>query len=397
MNNYFDKGVRALDNKKYEKAIGYLKKAGSFKEAYLNLGVAYSGMEYNNLARESYELAASDSIQFLDGRVGGYAMAENNLGLLDYKLGNDMSALTRYIKAIDMEEEYGDAHWNLAGSLLRLACSGLYDYWDMGWDEYEWRFKKSVPTRLTIDSGVVRRWQGESSGGVCILAEQGLGDQFMWGRYIGMVAGLVDRVVIQCSGELQEVFKAAGYETCFNVSESGCAWSIPMCTLAKAFGFGKGDWLNGIVGVRTFDSAEFNVGIVWRGSATHANDKLRSVTEYRFHRLAKHVSLWSLVPEFKGNKYIKPLECGSWLETLEAINGLDLVICVDTSVAHACGALGKPCWVLMPLANTDFRWGTEGLGEKNLWYPETKVYRNNGDWDAVFDNVERDIKDMCFV
>ena len=394
----FNRGVKYLNLGKYDKAVSSLKKVGAYKEALLNLGSAYNGLQKNRLARAAYKAAASDEVPFLSGEFGPYAYAENNLGLLEYKEGR--SGIDHFIKAISYDENYGNAHWNLSGSLLRLASSGLLEYWDMGWDEYEWRFKKEVPVRLKIDTGIAVRWQGEP-GDVCVLAEQGLGDQFMWGRYLSSVKEICGgRVVVQCDSTLEGVFRAAGFETCYHVSSSGCKYSIPMCSLAKAFGFGNGSWLADVdFGVTK--EIEWKdkpaIGVVWSGSASHTNDSLRSVNEHRFHRLAKYVDMYSLNPFWKGSRYISKLEIGSWLDTLAYIRSLDLVITVDTSVAHACGALGVECWVLMPLQNTDFRWGTDALGMNNLWYPSVKVYRNPNDWGFVFDRVEEDLRERYYV
>lgn len=79
----------------------------------------------------------------------------------------------------------------------------------------------------------------------------------------------------------------------------------------------------------------------------------------------------------------------TWLETIAQLEKVDLVISVDTSIVHLCGSLGKPCWVLMPRLETDWRWGNSTLGFDNMWYDSVSVIRNKNNWDSVFAEVKK--------
>jgi hypothetical protein len=218
----------------------------------------------------------------------------------------------------------------------------------------------------------------------------------MFGRYLNALEEFTGaKVIVQCAPSLEPIF--VGFETCQFVSTAKADYAVPMCSLARAFwdtGV-SGSWLSGLFRTRSFNEDDFNIkddfniGVVWAGSSTHANDKFRSVLPGRFARLARleGVKLWS----FQGGAY-NNLGCKTWTDTLEAINGLDLVISVDTSIVHACGSLNRPCWVLMPSQETDFRWGSKG--STNPWYSSVKVYRNDNDWNDVFNTVVNDVKKL---
>jgi ADP-heptose:LPS heptosyltransferase len=122
----------------------------------------------------------------------------------------------------------------------------------------------------------------------------------------------------------------------------------------------------------------------------------RSTNMHRFHPLTKYGTLYCLTPGFKGTKHINALDINSWEDTCEAIEAMDLIITVDTSVAHLAGCLGKECWMLQPLKDTDFRWGLDSMGSKNDWYDSVKVFRNPNSWDVVFKQVIEEVKDRVY-
>lgn len=395
----FNNGVRLLERGDAEKAVKVFRRVEwSFKELYLNLGNAYRLCGKYRLAAQAYRDALRSDVQFLDGGYGEYAAAWNNLGLLAYSSGDDGEAIACYCKAIELDSEYGDAHWNLSSALLRQACSGVGSVWDTGWAEYEWRFKKSNPVGLKIADGAIRKWQGEV-GDVVVLVEQGIGDLFMWGRYFSCIEAMGCRVWVQCAKSLHGIVAAAGFGVCTDPREVAGAYAIPLCSLSGIFGRrGKWDWLAGVKGSVGLGGDAFKIGIVSSGSSTHTNDKNRSVSMQRFKSLVRGlegVELYNLNPgEKKVPSGVTNVGIKDWLDTVAWVREMDLVICVDTSIAHLCGALGVECWVLMPLVETDFRWGSDAIGSSNIWYPSVKVYRNPNDWGFVFDTVREDLKGL---
>lgn len=142
------------------------------------------------------------------------------------------------------------------------------------------------------------------------------------------------------------------------------------------------------------------VGLVWRGSPGHGNDGNRSLSG-----LARLAPLWTVpgitfvsLQKGQGEEEAAQPPAGQPLVALGAqmedfadtaalVSQLDLVVCVDTAVAHLAGALGKPCWVLLPAIDTDWRWRLEG--NDSAWYPSLRLFRQaeGGDWGTVIAEV----------
>jgi hypothetical protein len=175
------------------------------------------------------------------------------------------------------------------------------------------------------------------------------------------------------------------YNTCQEVPDAEC--SVPICSLAGIFGSSDDAWLVGMFSARKFAGDGLKIGIEWAGSDTHSNNKYRSVTSNYFQDLAEFGDLYSIRPEAEAVRGVIALNACSWAESAEIVNGLDLIISVDTSIVHLAGSLGKECWMLQPLKETDFRWGSNSMGEKNIWYDSVKVIRNHGNWSNVFAEV----------
>lgn len=393
----YNQATNLLNRAKYEKAIPIYRKLltkSSFKEAWINLGNCYRFLDQDARALECYHRADDANIPYLNGTMEPhYNLALNNLGLLEFCYGRDDAAIKYYDLAISRDPNFADAQWNRSTALLRKACSGYPELFKSAWQAYNWRFKKTPPVQLKNNVAGLLQWDGSRVKSLVVLAEQGLGDNIQWSRYIPLLEAMVDKLWIQCDPSIAVLFD--GYNTCFHVSESDATHGVPICSLSQFFDqIPDATW-------RTFNEKHnfesgFNIGIVHSGSPTHANDRNRSTNINRFHRFAKYGNLYSLQPGFKTTKYVRGLEIKGWADTIAYINGLDLVICVDTSVAHMAGLLGKECWLLQPLKETDFRWGSH-QSESNVWYSSIRVIRNPGSWDHVFDTVETMLKDRFYV
>jgi hypothetical protein len=152
------------------------------------------------------------------------------------------------------------------------------------------------------------------------------------------------------------------------------------------------------------------IGFCWYGSPTHKADHLRSVPVETFEPLAraakqKLLSLgygyfWTMqngIPVGHNKpafcEYLVP-RCQDWLETANVVKELDLVITVDTAIAHLAGFLGVETWLLLPKV-PDFRWGMQG--ETTKWYPSIRLYRQDQvmDWKPVFERVAKDLEARC--
>lgn len=394
MQNY-NRATKYLQNGNPEKALQFYKrqvKEHEFKELYLNMGNSYRLLGNDAEAIKCYIKASASDTPFSDNTFGAYDNALSNLGLLEYTYGNDDAAIAFYTAALENNPLHFDSIWNYASALLRKHCS-LEEVDIAGaWKMYEYRFKRTSPT--AIDRSIPR-WDGVSSGrGIVVLSEQGLGDKLMFGRYLSCLRDYFSEVWVQCPKEMNDIF--SDYKVCEDVSISGCEVSIPFCSLASVFKGVRSDWLADKFDKRAppIVSDKLKIGIEWAGSLTHSNNKYRSVLPTYFLDLAKYGDLYSIRPGAPAVRGVRALNSSSWAESAEIVNGMDLIISVDTSLVHLAGSLGKECWMLQPLKETDFRWGNNSMGEDNIWYPSVKVIRNAGSWPRVFETVREKLEIM---
>lgn len=391
----YNQGTAYLNKGNFKKAITCFKKVLKdypCKEAYTNIGNCYRGLGQDKLMFESYRSALLDNVPFLERTSETDLHALNNLGLAHYMYGNDDEAIRLYTKAIKLKPKFWEAWWNCSTATLRKASSGDLSLFPSGWEMYKARFLKSPPVKLKNNKEGLVYWDTVSSGNsIIVLAEQGIGDNIMWGRYLSLLATKFKTVYVQCDASLEPIFSP--YPCVRDAIECDAMVAYPMCSLAECFpDIPSSDWLKDKYETREFPKERLNVGIVWSGSNTHANNSYRSTNIERFHNLAKHVNLYSLSPGFKSTKYVKSLDIGSWKDTAECINGLDLIISVDTSVVHLAGSMGRPVWLLQPYKETDFRWGT---GSSSVWYPSVKIYENKQNWEDLFSRIEGDLREIC--
>lgn len=386
MQNY-NRATKYLEKGNNEKAIQFYKRQlreREFKECYLNLGNAYRNLGNDTEAIKCYIRANASDMPFSDNSFGAYDHALGNLGLLEYTSGNDDAAIAYYTAALEKNPLHYDSIWNYANALLRKHCSLESVDVTSAWKMYEYRFRRAVPTRI---DNTIPRWDGVSSGkSIIVLAEQGFGDKFMFGRYIRCLEKYFTEIWVQCPTDMESVFSE--YLVCQNPQDSQAECSIPICSLAGIFPQApRDDWLRGKFSAKKFAGDRLKIGIEWSGSPTHANNKHRSVLPVHFLDLLEFGDLYTIRPDAPSLRGVTALNPCSWAESAEIVNGLDLIISVDTSIVHLAGSLGRECWMLQPLKETDFRWGNNAMGEKNIWYDSVRVIRNHGNWANVFAEV----------
>ncbi|AWB08201.1 hypothetical protein A6A40_23500 (plasmid) [Azospirillum humicireducens] len=335
--------------------------------------------------------------------AGGYA----NHGNARLNQNRLIEAVAGFRRAVAIEPAGPDARRNLGMALL---VAGSFEE---GWREYEWRLRcKDAPTHAAMPKP---RWNGEPLNGRRILlhGEQGLGDALQFCRYVPLVAARGGRVILGLPAPLERVMAGLpGVERFVSGQLPTDAFDLhlPMLSLGEVFGTQMdtiphrvpyltaepdlaarwADRLKGLAGLK--------VGIVWAGSPTHGNDRNRSVGLAPFARLAAipGVSLVSIQKGPTEGQAANPpggfpllnLSPGirDFADTAAIMAGLDLVVCVDTSVAHLAGALGVPVWVLVPFA-PDWRWMLDR--QDSPWYPTMRLFRQDrpGSWDNAMDRL----------
>lgn len=393
----YNKATNYLEQNKWKKAFPILKKLNSefeFKEGLCNLGLCYRNMGDHKREEECYRLALDDKTPYMLATGNAHLHAMNNLGLALYGDGDDKAAVSMYSAILREDKERWESWFNCSLAKLRMCSDGRRSDWMPVWEMYRARFLKGAPVVLKNRKEGLVYWDLKKpppGTKMIVLVEQGIGDAIMWGRYLASLAAIFEKIYVQCDPSLNDLF--SDYNPVMDAIDTDADVAYPICSLSECFNGGvpiPGEWLKGKFDARKFDSSSKpNVGIVWSGNPTHANDRYRSTNVGRFSRLSKFANLYCLTPGFKGNKYVKSLGIKSWKDTAECINGLDLVISVDTSVIHLAGALGAEAWLLQPYRETDFRWGN-GV-ERSLWYDSVRIFPNPQSWETVFDNVEREL------
>ena len=364
----YNRGTKYLNANKPLKAISFYKRAGSFKERHVNEGNCWRLLGNLDKAFSCYHLSNSNSIPYSNGSYSSdYPLALNNMGMLAYGSGDYDTATLLYKQALATDPLYYEALWNLSHSMLRAGFNGADIDFNVAWRLYEYRFKRAKPVGL---SNSLPMWDMVSSGEcIVVLAEQGLGDKIMFGRYIHLLRGYFKRVVVQCHPSLDCIFD--DFEICRDTEGFGSdAVAIPICSLALKFYKDKprGDWLLGKFTGKKLDGK--NVGVVWSGSTTHSNDSNRSCPSKYFSRFASLGTLWSLNPAANAVTFARKANGSSWSDTATLCLGLDYVITVDTSIVHLCGSLGVRCILIQPIFEKDFRWGD---GDSTEWYSSVEM------------------------
>ncbi|MEG4088553.1 tetratricopeptide repeat protein [Microcoleus sp. Pol12B4] len=338
-----------------------------------------------------------------------YLEALTNLGSAVEQSGDVNRAIWCYTKALEIDSNCVKAHFNL--SLVLLLSGDL----PRGLAEYEWRWQteqaKKLP-RFNFDQPV---WDGSDLNGQTILlrSEQGLGDAIQFVRYAAIVQQKGGKVIISCYQELKRLFKQIpGIEQVVVRMEELPDFQVqaPLMSLPYILGTNlenipanvpylaaPPNWQFSL----NFDG-NFKVGIAWAGSSEHLKDFQRSSDLNYFLTLLdiSGVSLYSLQKEISVDNcslltQIPVIDLSDNLndfaDTAAVISQLDLVICVDTAVAHLAGALGKPVWILLCFM-PDWRWMLQR--EDSPWYPTARLFRQQtpGDWEEVFDRIKTALK-----
>lgn len=333
-------------------------------------------------------------------------------------LAGSLLALNRYQealeagrRALELDPQSADAHFCRA---LALLAQGEYR---AGWREYEWRLKDAANFPASCAGRPL--WDGSPLAGRTLLlrCEQGFGDALQFYRYAVMLARGGARVVLECRPELLRLFSSQG-EPLELVAAGGepppfdvfCyLMSLPfLCgttldTVPAQIPYLRGDaaltarWRGRLRG-----DGGIKVGVAWAGSSGYRNDRDRSLPCALLAQLSRvpGLELFSLqvgesarelarVPALAGVRDLAP-ELRDFAETAAVIECLDLVVTVDTAVAHLAGALGKRVCLLLPAAG-EWRW-LSGRDD-SPWYPSARLYRQEraGDWQALLDRVAHDL------
>ena len=376
-------------------------------QIYLNFGVFL----VNSKRFSEAEIVYRQALALAPGNPAVWS----NLGVLKACAKLEDEAEQCYRTALALDGNYAKARFNLSYILLRQGR------FEEGWQSLEARDWHSALTQYFT----CPRWCGEALSGKSIIIgiEAGHGDMIQFCRYVNVLKDMgAERVAVVCHPGLKVLFGTlSGVDTVFSLDDevpvSGWDfWSPPMSlphycqtrleSIPAVIPYLAADPVRVAKWQPLLPAANFRVGLVWKGNPRFENDADRSLPSLdvfaplggldgiRFISLQKGASDDEARCLPAGFSLLMLGEIvADFADTAAIVSCLDLVISVDTAVAHLAGALGKPCWVLLPDYMTDWRW-LSGRAD-SPWYPKgMRLFRqpSGGDWLPVIDVVVEELK-----
>lgn len=390
-----DLAIVLMETGKLDPAVTEFERAIQLKpnnpQIHYNLGNTFMAQCKYDHATASFERAIQLNPDF--------AEAQNNFGCALQTNREINQAIVHHQRAIELKPELADAHHNLGMAFLKLGELR------QGWQEYEWRWK--VPGLPQHPQFSRPRWDGTPLNGRTILlfAEQGIGDSIQFIRYVPLVARQGGRVILQCRPELSRLLQnipgiqqivapndpLPDFDLHFPLMSLPLAFATDIHSIPADVPYLTPDPVLVAQWKSRLDSApgKFKVGLAWAGSPNFKSDQLRSMELQQLSPLfdIPNVTFLSLQKGDASKQPIPPnLKLIDWTsdlhdfaDTAALIANLDLVIAVDTAVAHLAGALAKPVWLMLPFSN-DWRWMLNR--SDSPWYPTMRLFRQtkHADW-----------------
>lgn len=376
-----------------EEALPYLEKAYSLEPN--NPDTAYEwAMALEDTQRYTKALQVAQSaltqhpndIDLLNLTAGNYA-----------NLGKPELAIPLYVQALHREPEHHALAFNLAQALLQ------HGNWQEGWRFFDYRLLLRPPDRRPRTTA--RLWQGDPLAGKSILIwqEQGFGDTIQFMRFLPLLWQQGAQVVLLVHPQL---IRLSTYNfPCLTVVDQRTDppptdYQLPILSLARRLGLEQPDQLTGEPYLRAPSqpqlpaTAKKRIGLVWAGNPNHPDDHRRSIPpdelaplltfpQYHFYSFQVGRQEWASSQDAVTD--LQP-QLTDFLATAGLLRQMDLVVTVDTAVAHLAGALGRPVWLLLDQA-ADWRWGAKGQGPN--WYASMRLFRQQkpGDWTTLVQTV----------
>jgi tetratricopeptide (TPR) repeat protein len=435
----FDLGMAYLGVNRPEDAVERLRAAITLKPGWAE---AWSYLGYAQSVAKHYEEAEASLHHAL---TLPYYRAEtlNHLGVVVRAQGRQDEAIEHYLKAIELCPALFQAWCNLGNALkdqnkldealvayrqalviepknpvarfnqaIALLLKG--ELGKEAWLKYEYRW---VTLNQSPNRGFQQPlWRGEDAvagKSILLFAEQGLGDTIQFVRYAPLVAARGATVHLEMQPALKSLLSSVpGIASIIGKGEPLPPFDLQCPLLSLPFALqtqldsipAKIPYVQASAdrvqkwAARFPTGAAFRVGVVWRGNPKHGNDANRSIHFETFRRVfeaevGEFVCLQLNLTEPEAQVFATHPACrnpsnqiADFADTAAIVAHLDLVVAVDTSVAHLAGAMGKPVWLLLPFA-PDWRWLLQR--EDSPWYPTMRLFRQPtaGDWDAVITTI----------
>ena len=380
----------------YDKAISI---NPNFHEAWSNRGMALVELKLYQEAIASYDKAISINPNFHE------AWSNRGLAFSELKLYHE--AIASYDKAISINPVYFDAYWNKA--LSQLVTGNFKE----GWINYEYRWKHSFSHPLRHQQFPRLTGLSDALGKrVLVWCEQGYGDTIQFCRFINELQKLNIDIIFEVQRPLKELIKNSFQS--IKVIEQGefferVDFQIPLASLPLILQVGHenipkynpyllpAEANSSIWRARLkLSKNRLNIGIACSGNINYKNDKNRPIQLSAFESLTKFSNLYLIQKEIRDsdlnflNSHPEIQFLGNEINTFDdsanILNEMDLIITIDTSLAHLAGALGRPTYLLLSWA-PDWRWLLDC--ETSPWYPSLKLVRQStiASWEGVVDSI----------
>lgn len=348
-----------------------------------------------------------------------HALTHNNLGAVMLDYGETSAALNHFQNAITLKPDYLTALHNLA--LVQLLMGDL----KAGWANHEHRLRvkerRHVYTLIHKLFALIPQWDGRSSLAgkyILLMHEQGYGDSIQFVRYVHLLLARGARVALHVKAPLARLFRNVSAQITLVREEDPlppCDYAYVLMSLPHALAtdhiadipaypsYLSANPADKILWAKKLDTlagnqSDLRVGVVWAGNPEHGNDRRRSMPLCIFASLFQTpgIQFFSLqkgaptadlatLPTDLPVHHIGAL-FDDFADTAAAMENLDLVISVDTSVLHLAAALGLRTWALLAYT-PDWRWLNDR--DDSPWYPSLRLFRQaaRADWPGVMHQV----------
>lgn len=397
---------------------------------YLNLRLLNQAL---NSYRQAYQLARNNAAILHDLSIVLYHLQSHAQARFYAQkalaLGGDQASVLLTLALLDhSSHRYSDAEQQLQQlthqpitkheAILNLAYLYLSKgEWRIGWEYFEQR-RESAAYRKNLTPASLRLWQGEalsSQDHVLILAEQGIGDFIQFCRFLPLLEKTGAKITLEVPVSMRRLIEAQlwPYQLIVRGEEIPTrGWYCPMMSLARALQITpcKLAKISNVLSIPQRESKEkplpmnlqsLKVGFALQGNPKHLNDRARSFPSHLIPTLLNNpqIEYFCLQPNtgFQRLQYPANVACpmtpqADFYETAQWIEAMDLVITVDTAVAHLAGELGKTVWILLAYHH-DWRWLDEM--DSTIWYPNARLFRQSSpnNWQDVILHVQKALED----
>ncbi len=409
---HYNLGLSYYELHKLDDAVSYFKKTleltPNYIDVYYSLGHTYYCIGDLNNTINSYKMA----IKLDPCHKKSYVM----LGMALYDIGEIEESIKYYQKVLEIDPDYLEAYVCLSQALL------LKGDFEKGWEYFEKRLY--IPRKeLRFSTLSKPAWDGSTIDNktIYIYYEQGFGDTIQFARYLPLLQQKCSKIIFRPQIELETLFEQnnLGYKIINNsVLDNNLEYDVHASLMSLAYlfktkidnipfseGYLKADPQKvAFYKENYFNNKDFKIGLVWQAKNIFYRDLIRSISDINIFKDVTHIPGVKIYSLQKGNgekqldnlaNEMEIINLGKtfkdFSDTAAVIENMDLIITIDTSVAHLSGALGKPAWVLLPYVS-EFRWLMDR--EDTPWYKNMRLFRQNisGNWDYVISNVANSLK-----